>query len=102
MPGHSDAFIRAFRHDMQSKEGMAILKLLMDEVCEVFEEVPYLHIGTDEVKFTNPKFVPEMVAYIRAKGKQVISWNQIFQTYNADIFLLVSILLLIHRITPES
>ena len=62
MPGHSDAFIRAFRHDMQSKEGMAILKLLMDEVCEVFEEVPYLHIGTDEVKFTNPKFVPEMVA----------------------------------------
>ena len=75
MPGHSAAFIRAFRHDMQSKEGMAILKLLMDEVCEVFEEVPYLHIGTDEVKFTNPKFVPEMVAYIRAKGKQVISWN---------------------------
>ena len=73
MPGHSAAFIRAFRHDMQSKEGMAILKLLMDEVCEVFEEVPYLHIGTDEVKFTNPKFVPEMVAYIRAKGKQVIS-----------------------------
>ena len=52
MPGHSAAFIRAFRHDMQSKEGMAILKLLMDEVCEVFEEVPYLHIGTDEVKFT--------------------------------------------------
>lgn len=34
--------------------------------------------------------------------QQVISWNQIFQTYNADIFLLVSILLLIHRITPES
>ena len=60
MPGHSEAFVRTFRHDMQSKEGMAILKLLMDEVCEVFEEVPYLHIGTDEVKFTNPKFVPEM------------------------------------------
>lgn len=34
--------------------------------------------------------------------QQVISWSQIFQTYNADIFLLVSILLLIHRITPES
>lgn len=75
MPGHSAAFIRAFRHDMQSKEGMAILKLLMDEVCETFAEVPYLHIGTDEVEFTNPTFVPEMIAYIRAKGKQVISWN---------------------------
>lgn len=75
MPGHSAAFIRAFRHDMQSKEGMAILKLLMDEVCEAFAEVPYLHIGTDEVEFTNPTFVPEMIAYVRAKGKQVISWN---------------------------
>ena len=29
MPGHSAAFRKTFRHDMQSKEGMAILKLLM-------------------------------------------------------------------------
>lgn len=75
MPGHSAAFRKTFRHDMQSKEGMAILKLLIDEVCETFEEVPYLHIGTDEVQFTNPRFVPEMVAYVRGKGKKVISWN---------------------------
>ncbi|MDE6879629.1 MAG: beta-N-acetylhexosaminidase, partial [Odoribacter sp.] len=75
MPGHSAAFRKTFRHDMQSKEGMAILKLLMDEVCETFEDVPYLHIGTDEVQFTNPRFVPEMVAYMREKGKKVISWN---------------------------
>ncbi len=74
MPGHSAAFVRAFRHDMQSAEGMEILKLLMDEVCETFD-VPYIHIGTDEVSFTNKSFVPEMVAYIRAKGKKVISWN---------------------------
>lgn len=74
MPGHSAAFIRTFRHDMQSPEGMKILKLLLDEVCETFD-VPYLHIGTDEVQFTNPRFVPEMVAYVRAKGKKVISWN---------------------------
>lgn len=51
-------FIRTFRHDMQSPEGMKILKLLIDEVCETFD-VPYLHIGTDEVAFTNPDFVPE-------------------------------------------
>lgn len=75
MPGHSAAFRKTFRHDMQSREGMAILKLLMDEVCEIFEGVPYLHIGTDEVRFTNSDFVPEMVAYIRNKGKKVISWN---------------------------
>lgn len=74
MPGHSAAFIRTFRHDMQSPEGMKILKLLIEEVCETFD-VPYLHIGTDEVVFTNPDFVPEMVAFVRSKGKKVISWN---------------------------
>ena len=72
MPGHSAAFVRAFRHDMQSPEGMKILKLLLDEVCETFD-VPYLHIGTDEVEFTNPHFVPEMLALVRGKGKKVFA-----------------------------
>ena len=75
MPGHSEAFVRTFRHDMQSPEGMKILKLLIDEVCETFDSCQYLHIGTDEVKFTNPNFVPEMVNYIKAKGKKIISWH---------------------------
>lgn len=74
MPGHSAAFTRTFGHDMQSTKGMEILKLLVDEVCATFD-VPYLHIGTDEVKFTNPDFVPEMVRYVRDRGKKVISWN---------------------------
>lgn len=76
MPGHSAAFIRAMGTDMQSEKGMTILKRLLDEICEdVFPNVPFLHIGTDEVEFTNPSFVPEMVNYIRAKGKKIISWN---------------------------
>lgn len=74
MPGHSEAFERTFRHNMQSPEGMKILKLLIEEVCQTFD-VPYIHIGTDEVEFTNPDFVPEMVAFVRSKGKKVISWN---------------------------
>lgn len=74
MPGHSAAFERTFGTDMQSAEGMKILKNILDEVCETFD-VPYIHIGTDEVQFTNPSFVPEMVAYLRSKGKKVISWN---------------------------
>lgn len=74
MPGHSAAFERTFGHDMQSTEGMAILKLLVDEVCAAFD-VPYLHIGTDEVRFTNPDFVPEMVRFVRERGKKVASWN---------------------------
>lgn len=74
MPGHSEAFERTFRHNMQSPEGMKILKLLIEEVCQTFD-VPYIHIGTDEVKFINPDFVPEMVAFVRSKGKKAISWN---------------------------
>lgn len=53
---------------------MKILKLLIEEVCETFD-TPYLHIGTDEVEFTNSRFVPEMVAFVRSKGKKAISWN---------------------------
>lgn len=84
MPGHSAAFVSTFRHDMQSPEGMKILKLLVEEVCETFD-VPYLHIGTDEVKFTNPQFVPEMVSFIRSKGKKVISWNPGWQYQPGEI-----------------
>ena len=74
MPGHSAAFVRTFKTDMQSEKGTQILKDIIDEVCATFD-VPYLHIGTDEVQFTNPDFVPMMVKYIRDKGKKVISYN---------------------------
>lgn len=76
MPGHSAAFVRATGVDMQSAKGTEILKDLMDEICtDIFPDIPYLHIGTDEVQFANPAFVPEMVAHIRSLGKKVISWN---------------------------
>jgi len=75
MPGHSEAFVRTFGCDMQSEKGKAILKELVAEACELFAEVPYFHIGTDEVHFTDPGFVPEMVSFVRSKGKKVISWN---------------------------
>lgn len=74
MPGHSAAFERTFNTDMQSEKGTQIMKDIIDEVCATFD-VPYLHIGTDEVQFTNPDFVPMMVKYIRDKGKKVISYN---------------------------
>ena len=74
MPGHSAAFRQAMGFDMQTPQGKDALKKILAEVCETFD-VPYLHIGTDEVAFTDPTFVPEMVAYVRSLGKQVISWN---------------------------
>lgn len=86
MPGHSAAFMRATGHDMQSPEGMKILKDLMEEICtEVFPDAPWIHIGTDEVQFTNPSFVPEMVSYIRGLGKKVISWNPGWKYQSGEI-----------------
>ena len=74
MPGHSAAFERAMGFGMQTPEGKAAVKVLLAEVCETFD-VPFIHIGTDETAFTDPDFVPEMVAFVRSLGKQVISWN---------------------------
>ena len=74
MPGHSGVFERAIGFGMQTPEGKAILKELLAEACEVFRG-PYFHIGTDEVGFSDPSFVPEMVACVRAHGKKALSWN---------------------------
>ena len=74
MPGHSGAFERATGFGMQTPEGKAVLKELLAEACEVFSG-PYFHIGTDEVGFSDPSFVPEMVACVRAHGKKALSWN---------------------------
>ena len=56
----------------------------MDEVVDNFD-IPYIHIGTDEVVFSNPQFVPEMVAYLHHKGKKVISWNPGWQYKAGEI-----------------
>ncbi len=73
MPGHSAAFQRATGHDMQSDSGKVLVKKLLREVCTLFD-VPYIHIGTDEVAFKDPTFVPEMAAVVRECGKDVIGW----------------------------
>lgn len=78
MPGHSAAFERTFKCSMQSEKGTEILKKLVDEIIrEGFpsESVKYFHIGTDEVHITNPGFVPDMVAFVRERGKKVATWN---------------------------
>jgi hypothetical protein len=75
MPGHSEAFSRASHYDMQSSQGMGILKIVMKEVCNLFSGVPYIHIGTDEVKFKNADFVPSMVTYLHSLGRKVITWD---------------------------
>jgi len=73
MPGHSAAFKRATGFDMQSEAGKRLLKPLLRELCALFDG-PYVHLGTDEVAFRDPTFMPAMVAVAQSCGKQVIGW----------------------------
>ncbi|MBQ2123501.1 MAG: family 20 glycosylhydrolase [Bacteroidaceae bacterium] len=78
MPGHSEAFERAMGFGMQTEEGKAVLKKVIDEVVAVFEGVPYLHIGGDEVS-TTAAYLNEMLDYAESKGTNVKGglWNPI-------------------------
>lgn len=84
MPGHSRAFEKAFGFGMQTPEGLAVVKELLAEVLEVFSS-EYIHIGTDEVQFTYPSFVPEVVAFVRSHGRKAISWNPGWQYAPGEI-----------------
>lgn len=74
MPGHSEAFVRATGHRMESAEGMAILADVLREVCDLFD-APYIHLGSDEVRIRNLEFIPTMAAIVRARGREVILWR---------------------------
>src|SRR5690606_24308107 len=74
MPGHSAAFKRAMKTDMQSDSGLMIVKNILKEFIETYD-LPYIHIGADEVKITNKNFVPEVTAFIESFGKKVIGWE---------------------------
>ncbi|MGN6295616.1 MAG: family 20 glycosylhydrolase [Ginsengibacter sp.] len=74
MPGHSAAFTRAFGFDMQSENGVEIVKEIITEFNSTYH-LPYLHIGADEVRFTNKNFLPEITDLIHQQGKQTIGWH---------------------------
>ncbi|MEO7264610.1 MAG: family 20 glycosylhydrolase [Ferruginibacter sp.] len=74
MPGHSAAFKRAMGVDMQSEEGVTICKNILTELCTELD-MPYIHIGGDEVKITNKEFLPQMTAHVKSLGKKVMAWD---------------------------
>lgn len=74
MPGHSAAFKRAMKTDMQSDSGLQCVKNILKEFCETFD-VSYLHIGADEVKIVNRDFIPEVTKHVEGLGKKVIGWQ---------------------------
>lgn len=73
MPGHSAAFQRATGLEMQTPAGKVLVKALLREFCAIFD-VPFIHLGTDEVAFKDPTFLSEMSQIVRDCGKEVIGW----------------------------
>ncbi|MGV3657084.1 MAG: family 20 glycosylhydrolase [Chitinophagaceae bacterium] len=74
MPGHSEAFNRAMGFDMQSDSGLLVVKEILKEFCTTYN-LPYLHIGGDEVKITNNDFLPEVTRLVDSLGWQTIGWE---------------------------
>ena len=77
MPGHSDAFVRAMGHDMQTDEGMKELKVILKEVAQTFPNAPFIHIGADEKRIVYPHFIKEIAAYIHQLGRKCVIWMPI-------------------------
>jgi len=74
MPGHSAAFTRAMKTGMQDDAGLQLVKNILSEICTTYD-LPYIHIGGDEVKITNPDFLPEITAFLKKRNKEVIGWQ---------------------------
>ena len=77
MPGHSEAFARAMGYDMQTDNGVAALKTILEEVAAVFPDAPYIHIGADEKQITYSNFLKIMTDKVHSLGKKVVVWNPI-------------------------
>lgn len=82
MPGHSDAFERAMGYSMQTDEGVAVLKEVLNQLADVFPDAPYIHIGADEEAITYTKdgkgFLEIMASHIRETlGRKMVVWNPI-------------------------
>ena len=77
MPGHSEAFVRAMGHDMQTDQGVDELKKILEEVVNTFPDAPYIHIGADEKDITYPNFLKIITDKVHDLGKKVVVWNPI-------------------------
>ncbi|MGL4854494.1 MAG: family 20 glycosylhydrolase, partial [Lentisphaeria bacterium] len=79
-PGHTDAFRQALglktMNDQRAND--AIVKL-MDELCSLVpkEQMPYIHIGTDEVKSherPNGTYIKDIYDVLKKNNRQAIGW----------------------------
>ena len=81
VPGHTEAFRKAYKLDKMEAPGVKERLLdLIDELCSLApkEVMPYIHLGTDEVKPVERvphEWLAECVAAAHRHGRVVVGWN---------------------------
>ena len=83
IPGHSRAFRNALGFkSMKDKKVLPVLLDLFDELCSLasVEEMPYIHIGTDEVRnkgeYVSKDFILEIMKRIKENDRELIVWKE--------------------------
>jgi len=81
VPGHSAALRRGFGIEKMNEPHIRQVMIdLVDEMCQLLpkEQMPYVHLGTDEVKANErvPKeWLEACVDVVNKHGRRVIGWN---------------------------
>lgn len=83
VPGHTESFRKSMGiSSMNAPESRKIVKELLTELASLAtpEEMPYIHLGTDEVRekgeHVDGTWLPEMSAHVRSLGREVIGWRK--------------------------
>jgi glycosyl hydrolase family 20 len=83
IPGHTTAFRKAFGIEtMKDEKVLPILLDLFDELCGLADEneMPYIHIGTDEVRnseeYVSDDFILKIMNRVNRHKREVIVWNE--------------------------
>lgn len=83
IPGHSQAFRNAMGFkSMNDEKALPVLLELFDELCSLAsaEDMPYIHIGTDEVRnreeYVEKGFVEKIMDRVKANNRELIVWKE--------------------------
>lgn len=83
IPGHSQAFRKAMGFEtMKDERALPTLLNLFDELCSLAsaEDMPYIHIGTDEVRnreeYVEDGFVKQIMDRVKAHDRDLIVWME--------------------------
>lgn len=83
IPGHSRAFRNALGFEsMRDEEALPVLLALFEELMSLTtpEDMPYIHIGTDEVRnkeeYVSTDFVLEIMNFIKSNNRELIVWKE--------------------------